>query len=299
VTTESTDSQTVDSRPWTIRHVLEWTTNYFREQQCESPRLDAEILLAHVLNCPRIQLYVRYDVALTDDQRGRMRELVRRRAAREPVAYLVGKREFFGLDFQVSRGVFIPRPETELLVVELVKNLKEQPAASVLELCVGSGCVCVAAAVNLPQVRMTAVELFPDVLKVARENAEKHGILQRIQFCEGDLYAALQKPELFDAIVSNPPYIAASEIDGLQPEVSLHEPRTALDGGIDGLDIVRRILEGAGSHLHPGGRILMELSPETVFAAAELAEKNHDLDKVSILRDDAGASRFLSAYKRK
>lgn len=299
MTTEPSDSQTVDSRPWTIRHVLEWTTNYFREQQCESPRLDAEILLAHVLKCPRIQLYVRYDIALSDDQRSKMRELVRRRAAREPVAYLVGKREFFGLDFKVSPDVFIPRPETEMLVVELVKTLKEQPAATVLDLCVGSGCVCVSTSVNLPQVRMTAVELFPNVLKIARENAEKHGILDRIEFFQGDLYSALPEPVLFDAIVSNPPYIETPVLEKLQPEVRLHEPRTALDGGIDGLDVFRRILEGAGSHLRPGGRLLVELSPETVFAAAELAEKNKELNTVTILRDDAGASRFLSAYNRK
>jgi release factor glutamine methyltransferase len=278
---------------------LEWTTNYFREQQCESPRLDAEILLAHVLNCPRIQLYVRYDIALSDDQRSRMRELVRRRAAREPVAYLVGKREFFGLEFSVSPGVFIPRPETEMLVVELVKTLKEQPAAAVLELCVGSGCVCVATSVNLPQIRITAVELFPEVLKVARENAARHGILNHIDFCEGDLYSALPKPVMFDAIVSNPPYIETRQLDKLQPEVRLHEPRAALDGGVDGLDIFRRIVEGAGSHLHPGGRLLVELSPETVLVAAEIAKQKHELDDITILRDDAGAFRFLSAYKMK
>jgi release factor glutamine methyltransferase len=298
MTTESAVSKSSDSRPWTIREVLEWTASFFREQKCDSPRLDAEILLAHVLKCPRIQLYVRYDVVLTDDQRSRMRELVRRRAAREPVAYLVGKREFFGLDFCVSPGVFIPRPETELLVVELVETLKEQPAAAVLELCVGSGCVSVAALVNLPQIQVTAVELFPEVLKVARHNAKTHGILNRIEFCEGDLYAALPKPVLFDAIVCNPPYIETREIDELQPEVRLHEPHAALDGGLDGLDVVRRVLAGAGSHLHPGGRLLVELSPETVFVAAKIAEHNDELENVTVLRDDSGANRFLSVFRK-
>jgi release factor glutamine methyltransferase len=298
MTSPASQSATAESHSWTIRQVLEWTTNYFRDQLCESPRLDAEILLAHVLQCPRIQLYVRYDLPLTDDQRSKMRELVKRRAAREPVAYLVGMREFYGLEFAVGPGVFIPRPETEWLVLELVKTLKERPAATVLELCVGSGCICVAAAVNLPQIRMTAVELFPDVLQKALQNADTHGIIERVAFHQGDLYSALPEPLLFDVIVSNPPYVTSRELGELQPEVRLHEPLTALDGGADGLAVCRRILAGAGAHLHPGGRLLMELSPETVRSAAELAGQTPELERISILRDDSGADRFLSVYRR-
>ena len=195
---------------WTVRRILEWTIPHLKSHGSESPRLDAEILLAHARGCPRIQLYTNYDEPLTDTQRSTMRDLVKRRAAAEPVAYLVGHREFFSLDFQVTKDVLIPRPDTETLVVDAIEALKQQPAPRVLDIGTGSGCIAISLAVNCPNATVTAIDLSPAALDIARANADKHKIGDRIRWLCGDLFAPLVADEQFDLVVSNPPYIASA-----------------------------------------------------------------------------------------
>jgi release factor glutamine methyltransferase len=282
------------SEPWTVRRILEWTTNYLKENGSESPRLEAEILLAHARKCPRIKLYTEFDEVLTEPVRATMRDLVKRRANREPVAYLVGFREFFSLNFEVGPGVFIPRPDTETLVMETLALAKPMTKPKILELCSGSGCISISIAVNLPAAQITAVELSDVPLATSKRNAEKHKATDRIRFLQGDLFGPVPTGERFQILVSNPPYIAKGEIPTLEPEVARHEPNLALDGGPDGLDVIRRLAEEAPAHLEPGGWLLFELSPEQAPAAVKLFEERskHYLP-ATVHNDMTGAARVI------
>jgi release factor glutamine methyltransferase len=280
--------------PWTVRRVLDWTIGYLKEHGSESARLDAEVLLAHARNCKRIQLYTDYDAVLPDDVRARMRELVKRRAAAEPVAYLVGHREFFSLDFEVTRDVLIPRPDTETLVVEALELLKPVAEPRVLEIGTGSGCIAVSLAVNRPEAQVIATDASPDALTAASRNVERHGVVEQIEFRKGDLFAPLKEGEQFNLIVSNPPYVPTAEIDRLAADVREHEPRSALDGGTDGLDVIRRIVAGAAPYLAPGGWVVLECSPEQVTAVRELFG-DAGFGEVHVRQDLAGRGRAVCA----
>lgn len=293
------------SEPWTVRRVLSWMTQHFTERGCDTPRLDAEVLLAHILNCPRIQLYVRYEHPLTDADRARLRELVKRRSAFEPVAYLVGHREFFGLDFRITPAVLIPRPDTETLVLELLDHLKEIspaetsdfPPAVVIELGIGSGAISVAAVVQRPNLTIHAVDISRAALEVARENAARHEVGDRVVLYEGDLFSPLPSDLQVEAIVSNPPYVRQADLERLDADVRDHEPRLALDGGIDGLDVARRIMSQSARFLKPGGLILVELSPDSIREAEEFLKRQGVYDKIRILKDAGGRERVLAARK--
>lgn len=293
----SASSTSIDG-PWTIRRVLEWTTGYLKERGSESPRLDAELLLAHARGCPRIQLYTAYDEPLPDAVRATMRELVQRRAAAEPVAYLIGQREFFSLPFHVTPAVLIPRPDTETLVMEALNVLKPCAAPAVLDLGTGSGCIAVALAVNLPTARITAVDLSNAALEVARRNAARHKVADRVQFLEGDLFEPLPAGARLDAIVSNPPYVRTGEIPELQTEVRLSEPHGALDGGEDGLDTIRRIVDNAPDWLVPGGALLIECSPEQAEAVHGLLERQGAYAAVGIRQDLSSQPRVVMARRK-
>ncbi len=277
--------------PWTVRRVLDWTIEHLKKHGSDSPRLDAEVLLAHARGCDRIQLYTRYDEPLGDEERAVMRELVQRRAGHEPVAYLVGHREFFGLDFQVGPGVLVPRPETETLVLEVVERLMGHEAPRILDLCTGTGCVAVALAKNLPSARVTAVELDETAMGFAEGNVERHELASRVDLRQGDLFEALDAGT-FHAIASNPPYVTTSEFDELDPDVRLHEPRTALVAGADGLDVVRRLVAEAPGRLEPGGWLLVELDPAQAGPVAGLFRDAGLLD-VTTVRDANGADRVV------
>ncbi|TWT57067.1 Release factor glutamine methyltransferase [Thalassoglobus neptunius] len=266
--TESTAG--TDGDVWTVRRILEWTIPYLRERGSTHPRLDAEILLAHAKQCPRIQLYTQYDKPLTEAERTLMRSLVKRRATAEPVAYLVNHREFFSLDFEVNRHVFIPRPDTETLVVTALEVLKPLASAKVLELCTGSACVSVAIAKNHPGTKVTTVELNADTAEVAARNIGKHHVEERVELLQGDLFEPLREGERFNLIVSNPPYIPTAEIETLEPDVRDHEPRMALDGGADGLDLIRKIIHRAPDFLVPDGWLMMELDSSQAENACAL-----------------------------
>ncbi|MDG2390052.1 MAG: peptide chain release factor N(5)-glutamine methyltransferase [Planctomycetaceae bacterium] len=291
----SESSAPAAAEPWTVRRILTWTTEHFTERGCDTPRLDVEILLAHVLNCPRIQLYVQYERQLTEAERTRLRGFVRRRADHEPVAYLVGKREFFGLDFRVTADVLIPRPDTETLVLALLDYLKDSPAAELIELGVGSGAISVAAAVHQSGLSISAVDICPQALQIAKQNAQRHKLESRINFYEGDLFASLPAGLRVDAVVSNPPYVQTAELDQLDADVKDHEPRLALDGGADGLDLARRIINDAPRFLKPNGLLLLELGPDNIQSAATFLKSQAGYQQIHILKDAAGRERVLSA----
>jgi len=256
--------------PWTVKRILDWTVQFLKERGSDTPRLDAEILLASARKCQRIQLYTQFDQPLSDDQRAVMRDLVKRRGAAEPVAYLVGHREFFSLDFDVRPGVFIPRPDTEILVLAALDVLKDRTSPQALELCSGSGCISVAIARNHPTVQITAVELSPQVIETTRSNVLKHQVDDRVAVLQGDLFSPLAAETRFDLIVSNPPYVQQGEIAGLAADIRDHEPHLALNGGEDGLDVIRRLVRESVARLKPGGWLMFELSPEQADAAVQL-----------------------------
>ena len=286
---------TISTDQWTVRRVLQWTTEYLAEHGSESPRLEAEILLAHARRCPRIALYTHFDEVLSDDARAAMRELVQRRANLEPVAYLVGHREFFSLDFEITPDVFIPRPETEALVVETLAAIQDKPSPRVLELCTGSGCLPIAVAVNAPRVAVTAVERSEPALMVARRNASRHDIADRVTFLEGDLFDPVDPAATFDVVVSNPPYVSEEDSDRLQPDVRMHEPHEALFAGRDGLDVIRRIIAAAPQYLVDGGTLLLEYSPEQAGDVQDLLFHTGRFEDVTILPDLSAQARAVRA----
>lgn len=282
---------------WTVGRIIDWTTGHLKKHGSESPRLEAEILLAFARGCPRIQLYVQYNDLLTDAQRATMRDLVLRRAQSEPVAYLVGHREFFGLDFHVSRDVLVPRPETETLVLELLAIGKPLAMPRVLDLGTGSGCIAISAAVHLPAASVTAVDISGPALGVAKGNAARHQVAGRIDFREGDLFSPLDAGATFDIIASNPPYVAEGEMESLPADVRLHEPHSALQAGPQGLDVLERIIATAPGHLVSGGWLLLEFSPEQAEAVTGLLEGNGSFAEVAVVKDVAGQWRVSRARR--
>jgi release factor glutamine methyltransferase len=282
---------------WTVGKIIDWTTSHLRKHGSDTPRLEAEILLAHARHCPRIQLYVQYNEPLTEDERAVMRDLVRRRAQSEPVAYLVGHREFFGLEFRVTPDVLIPRPETETLVLEAVTLGKQVSQVRVLDVGTGSGCIAVAVAANLPDAVVTATDVHQGALDVARENAARHGLTGRIRFFHGDLFASLSPGEQFEIIASNPPYVADGEMESLPPDVRLHEPAQALRAGPQGLDVITRLIAAAPSHLAPGGSLLLEIAPEQASAVRALLERTGAFEPSRTIKDPFGKERVIAARR--
>lgn len=279
---------------WTVVELLQWTTGWFEERGVESPRLDAECLLAHALGCERLRLYLEFDKPVHPDERARFRELVRRRGEeRVPVAQLTGRKEFWSLDLAVTPDVLVPRPETEGLVEAALRCVPDREAeVAILELGTGSGAVALALAGELPKARITATDVSPAALAVARGNGERLGLGDRVRWLEGDLFEPVAG-EGFDVIVSNPPYVAESDASGLAPELG-HEPREALFAGADGLTVLTRIAAEAPGFLHPGGALCLELGAEqgealaSLLAAAGLAVE-------PIGRDLAGRPRIAVA----
>lgn len=285
------------SDEWTVRRVIDWTTAHLKKHGSDTARLDTEILLAHARGCRRIELYTRFDEVLDERERATMRELVRRRAQSEPVAYLVGHREFFSLDFRVTPAVLIPRPDTETLVVELLDACKTLEAPRVLDIGTGSGCIAVAAAVNQRSAQITATDRSEAALAVARENAQMHGVLERIRFLEGDLFAPLQENEQFDVVASNPPYIADREKETLQNDVRRYEPHEALFAGPTGLEVLSRLIDEVAGHLARGGTLILEISPEQAPAVQKRMEAAGVYREIRVVKDLAGQARVVRAQK--
>ncbi len=240
---------------WTLLKLLRWTTGFFREKGIDNPRLDAELLVAGVLGLDRVGLYLNYDRPLTAPELGRIRPLVKRRGQREPLQYLLGHTEFWSLVFKVSPAVLIPRADTEILVEEALNRAGER--GELLDIGTGSGVIALSFASEKPQWLVTGVDLSPQALAVAGENASDLGLAEQADWLQADL---AQLPEKrYDLVVSNPPYISTAEYSGLMPEVREYEPQIALLAGEDGLDCYRRIAAQAHRVLNPGAWLLMEI----------------------------------------
>ncbi len=259
----------MSEQPWTIRRVLDWTRGHFDKQDVDDPRLTSEILLGHVLSLPRVKLYMDLDRPLSKEELATYRALIQRRLAGEPTQYLVGSKEFYGRRFTVDPRVLIPRSETELLVEAVLRDVKKDEASRVLDVCTGSGCIAVTIAAERPQASVWAIDLMPGALEVAKANAEALQVDGRVTFFEGDLLAPVPKETVFDVIVSNPPYVKTGELATLQREVQ-KEPKVALDGGVDGVTIIARLIVDALPRLKSGGLLALEIGEDEGNAVKEL-----------------------------
>jgi release factor glutamine methyltransferase len=293
---------TTSDEPWTIGRLLSWTVEYLGKHGADNPRLDAEVLLAEARGCKRIDLYTAYGEPATDEIRTAFRELVRRRAEGTPVAYLVGRREFYSLDFEVNPDVLIPRPETELLVVALLDHVKKRPASEatiqIADVGTGSGVLAVCAAKYVAKAHVTAIDISPAALVVARRNAERHSVAERITFVEGNILSTEPPEPRFDYIVSNPPYVSASEMEQLDRDVRDHEPELALRAGDKGTDVIAPLIEQAAIRLKPGGVLLIELSPMIAGEVEQLLQQQPSLNPGPTIRDLAGHGRIVQATRQ-
>jgi release factor glutamine methyltransferase len=313
-------------QPWTVGRLLNWTTEFLKEKGAESPRLDAEVLLAHVRGCKRIELYTAFEQPASEELRTKFRELIKQRAAGKPVAYLVGHREFFSLPFAVTPDVLIPRPDTELLVVRALDIAKPQPRVNdppeqpetddapeaptpkptpappkpiaIADVGTGSGILAVTLAKHLPGASVTMIDVSPAALAVAQQNADRNGVSDRIEAIESDLFAAVPAERKFDMIVSNPPYITSEEMQQLAVDVRRYEPTLALDGGPQGTDAIERLIPQAAERLRPGGWLLMEISPTIVGRVEQLLEADPRLELKPTQKDLAGLARVVQARRK-
>jgi release factor glutamine methyltransferase len=288
----------VSERVWTCRDALAWTVEYLTRRGDAHPRRSAEWLLSAATGLSRVEVYALHDRPLSADERTRYRELIERRAAGEPLQYVTGEMPFRHLVIRVERGVFIPRPETEVLVDVAVDHLSAIEAPHALDLCTGSGAVAVSIAHEVPTAHVWAVDANEQAVEAARRNALYAGVQNRVQVVHGDMFLPLP-PDLagrLDAVVANPPYIPSAQVPDLPMEVLGFEPRLALDGGPDGLREARRIAEGAYRWLRPNGLLAMELASDRAAAMAE--ELRGSYGEVQVLKDLTGRDRIVVGRKR-
>ena len=283
--------------PWTTRRLLAWTTDYFTRKKIDSPRLCAEMLLAHVLGVARLKLYMDPDRPSSELERGRFRELVERAARHEPVDYLVGQAPFMSMMFKVSPAVLIPRPSTETLVEHVIQHARRTPGfvhPLIADIGTGSGCIAVSLAKHIPQARVVATDISWQALDIARQNAQTHGVQDRVDFRQGDLLAPLAGLRV-RYLVSNPPYIPDHEWDAVEPNVKNYEPTLALRGGEDGLQYIRPLIAQAYQYLDRPGQLLIEVAAVHVAQVLALANNAPGLTHARILADHQGLPRVLVA----
>ncbi len=282
---------------WIIKNMLEWSTDYFRDKQIENPRLDAELLLCHLLKIRRLDLYLLFDRPLVETELAAFKQLVKRRAANEPVAYITGVKEFHSLEFKVTPDVLIPRPETELLVDTVLdwakKNDLSQKNISGFEVGLGSGAISVALLKNLPELKMTAVDISPAAIQVATENAKTHGVDARLSILNNDFLTLDLRPSTFDFIISNPPYVTTAEIQTLADDVKKFEPTLALEAGSDGLKFYEPLAAFAKVSLRAGGFLAVEIGETQGEAVQNIFLKNGFL-QVSVKKDYSGRARIVT-----
>lgn len=282
---------------WTVGRLLTWTTDYLKRRGSESPRLDAEVMLAHVLDWRRVQLYTHFEEEVSQSSRNAFRELVRRRSEGTPVAYLVGRKEFYSLAFVVSPAVLIPRPESEFVVVEYLEHTRHLAAPYTVDVGTGSGCLAIASAHHQPKGRFVAIDISEEALVIARRNAATLGVIERIDFRQGDTLDPVASEGPFDAIISNPPYIASEAIEHLEAGVRDHEPRTALDGGPAGLDMVGRLIEQSIRLLKPGGHLILEIGSDQEAPVRSLIEATVGFRLAPTVFDHAQHPRVIRATR--
>ena len=279
---------------WTIGAMLKWSEQYFGSHGADTPRLDAEVLLSYLLGQKRIFLYVHFDQPLTAEELARYREMVKRRAAGEPVAYICGEKEFMGLAFKVTPAVLVPQPDTETLVEAAIERLKGKENARIADVCTGSGAIALALVHYMSESSVATTDISAEALAIAKENAEALGLSERVEFFVGDLLAPISG-KTFDAIVSNPPYIPSADIDGLPREVRA-EPKLALDGGADGLDFYRRLVGESAALLNDGGFLAVECGDTQAGAIVEIAATG-GFGKTEIVHDLADKERVVVLWK--
>jgi release factor glutamine methyltransferase len=297
------ENATPSTEPWTLKRLLTWTTGFFERKGVDEPRLAAEILLAKALGCPRIQLYVRFEQIPEDAQLAEFRDLVKQAADHVPISYLVGVKEFYALEFEVAPGVLIPRPETEVLVQQTIATLTadRRQAGCVLDFCTGSGCVAVALAKNLGELTVVASDVAPDALAIATRNCEKHQMHDRVTLVEADrlaLPAAVLPAGGFDAIVANPPYVAAAEMATLPANVREHEPAVALTDGADGLSFHRTLATDGAALLATGGAVLIEIADGQAGAVGRIFAEAGGWRADGVWRDTVGGHERVLRFRR-
>lgn len=275
----------------TVREALLEAAVILSKDGIDTPQLDADLLLAYQLQTTRERLLADLDRPLQLEEVEGYRSLVARRAAYEPVAYIIGHKEFFGLDFVVTPAVLIPRPETEVLVEVALALARQYQILSIAEVGVGSGAVAVALATHLPDTRVYVTDISQGALEIAAQNCLRHGVAERVLLLQGDLLEPLPRP--VGLVVANLPYLTTTELASLPPDVADYEPRRAIDGGLDGLDHLRRLLEQAPSHLQPPGGVVLEIGPGQASTLAELAHNHFPGAQVPLVKDNAGLDRVL------
>jgi release factor glutamine methyltransferase len=291
------NKMTTATEPWTIKRLLDWTANFLTQKGMETPLLDTQVLLSHALGCKKIELYTRHDEIVPEANRQAFRDLIRRRIEGCPVAYLVGRKEFFSLELEVGPAVLIPRPDTETVVDECLRLAKGMAEPEVLDIGTGSGCLAVAVAKQHRTARITAIDISTAALEVAARNANRHDVGNRIRFLQGDVYAPLAADERFDFILSNPPYIRRGDIARLMPGVRDYEPHVALDGGEDGFAVFDRIVAGAMNRLKPGGHVIVEIGTAQEGPGRERLERITGLELARTVYDGSGHPRVLRARR--
>lgn len=291
-------------KSWIVRDLLHVTAEYLEKKGIDSPRLTAEILLAHKLNVDRVTLYLNFDQPLTENELTGYRTLIKRRLQREPVQYIIGIQEFWSLEFVVTPQVLIPRHETELLVEQAIERLKAFPAVEnhtprILDLGTGCGAIAISLAKEVQQTKIWATDISAGALKLARLNAEKHGVTDKIRFIQGNLWEPLlDQGVTFDIILSNPPYIASEEFKGLSPEVRDYEPRLALDGREDGMTYIQTIILEAPAFMNPGGWIMLEMAPGQTGKALELIGEIKEYGEKTRIKDYSRLYRVVMAQRK-
>jgi release factor glutamine methyltransferase len=261
---------------WTVQKILQWTAGFLKGRGIESSRLESELLLATVRKCARIRLYTDFEAVVTGPERIQMREMVKRRARREPLSYIIGEREFYGRTFEVGPGVLIPRPETEMLIDVALEHIAVDDSCLIADIGFGSGCIATTIALQRPTSAVVGTDLSDAAMDYATRNISRHEVEDRVTLFQGDLMQPLAQTAIgqLDGIVSNPPYIRDSDMAALQPEVAEYEPREALIGGLDGLDVVRKLIVDSRDCIRPGGFIVLEIDPPQADEVCQLLQAN-------------------------
>ena len=286
------------SEIWTIGRLLKWTEGYFNDNGIETARLDAEVLLGHVLGKERIYLYIHFDQPLQQDELAAFKACIKKRVQRMPVAYIVGRKEFMGLDFQVNEYTLVPRPDTEILVEAAIERLKaiKKEHGIIADIGTGSGAICLSVLHYLPEARAVTVDISEEALAVAKANAEALEVSNRIELLQGDMLKPV-KDRRFSAILSNPPYIPDADIEALEPEVKVYEPLGALAGGTDGLDFYRQLTGASSELIEDGGFLAMEIGIGQAEDLLSLAEQADCWQKTEVVKDLAGIERVVVLWK--
>jgi release factor glutamine methyltransferase len=287
--------------PWTVLRLLRWSTQYLEAKGIPGVRIDVEQLLAHALKLRRLDLYLHFDRPLTEGELEVFKPLLLERAERRPLQYILGRAAFRELDLVVDERVLIPRPETEELVEAVLTRTREwgREGLEAVDIGTGSGAIALSLAQEGPFRRVTATDRSSEALRVARENATRHGLEGRVRFLEGDLYEALPPGERVDVVVSNPPYVSREEMGGLAPEIRLWEPHLALDAGEGGLTVLHRLVDGASGVLRPGGILALEIGSGQAQAMVERIRSREGWEAPVVLRDLSGRDRIILATRRR